>query len=245
MWILLKILGELVMPPNSLVLLAFSGVLLRRRYPSLGLACGLAAIVMTLVLSMPLLGWWLDRNQPHVVYAPPPWPEAEAIVVLGGGRRGFAVEYGRELTAGVGTLERVRYAATVARDVKKPILVSGGAPLWGGSQPEADIMRDIFTQEYGLPVRWVESSSNDTLENAINSAKLLKADGVQRIYLVTHADHMSRARVNFEAQGMTVIPLATGFTPKATLSNWYFIPSFEGLAGNRWRLYNLLAALRS
>jgi uncharacterized SAM-binding protein YcdF (DUF218 family) len=244
MWTLLKIFAELVMPPNSLVLLACIGILLRRRYPALGLTCGLSAIALTVVLSMPALGWWLDRSQPHLSYAAPPWPPADAIVVIGGGRRGFAVEFGVELTAGVSTLERVRYTATLSRRLNKPILVSGGAPLWGAAQPEADIMRDILAREYGVPVRWVERESNDTLENAVKSAALLKADGVTRIYLVTHADHMPRAQSNFEAQGLTVVPLATGFTPIATLSSWYFIPSFDGLIINRARLHNLLASLR-
>jgi uncharacterized SAM-binding protein YcdF (DUF218 family) len=245
MWIFLKIAAELFMPPNGLLLLACIGILLRRRFPKTGLACGVTAICLTVVLSLPVLGWWLDRNQPHLAYVPPPWPEADAIVVLGGGRRGFAPEYNDEITAGVSTLERLRYAARVARELKKPILVSGGAPLWGAQQPEGDIMRDILVKEFGLPVQWVERTSNDTLENAKNSAEMLRASRVTRIYLVTHADHMQRAQANFEAQGLLVVPLATSFTPNSSLSSSYFIPSFDGLAGNRWRLLNLLSALRS
>ena len=244
MWITLKILSELLLPPNGFILLACLGILLRRKFPATGLACGVAAVCAATVFSLPVLGWWLDRHQPHLTYTPPPWPVGDAIVVLGGGRRGFAPEFGHELTAGVSTLERVRYAAKIARDLNKPILVSGGAPLWGDAQPEADIMRDILVDEYGLPVRWIERTSNDTLENAKNSASMLKASGVLAVYLVTHADHMARAQTNFEAQGLVVVPLATGFTPKAALSSRYFIPSFEGLAGNRWRLSSLLASLR-
>lgn len=233
------------MPPTGLLLLACVGILLRRRFPRLGLACGVSAICLTTLLSLPLLGWWLDRGQPHLTYLPPPWPDADAIVVLGGGRRGFAAEYGEEITAGVSTLERLRYAARVARELNKPILVSGGAPLWGEQQPEGDIMKDILVKEFGLPVQWVERTSNDTLGNAKNSAQILAAANIKRIYLVTHADHMVRAKANFEAQGLSVVPLATVFTPKSALSNWYFIPSFEGLAANRWRLLNWLIMLRS
>ena len=245
MWIFLKVAAELFMPPNGLLLLACIGILLRRRFPMMGLACGVTAICLTALLSLPVLGWWLDRSQPHLTYVPPPWPEAEAIVVLGGGRRGFAPEYDDEITAGVSTLERVRYAARVARDLKKPILVAGGAPLWGTQRPEAEIMQDILVKEFGQPVQWVERNSNDTLENAKNSAQLLSANGIKRIYLVTHADHMPRAQANFEAQGLVVVPLPTVFTPKASLSSEYFIPSFDGLAGNRWRLYELLSKLRA
>jgi uncharacterized SAM-binding protein YcdF (DUF218 family) len=244
MWIVLKVAAELLMPPNGLLILACVGILLRRRFPVAGLACGAVAMSSAVVLSMPLVGWWLDRGQPRLSYVSPPWPDADAIVVLGGGRRNFAAEYDQELTAGVSTLERLRYTAKIARVINKPILVSGGAPLWGAAQPEADIMRDILTEEYGLPVRWAERTSNDTLENAKNSAQLLKAAGITRIYLVTHADHMHRAQTHFEAQGIYVVPLATGFTPNASLSSWYFIPSFEGLASNRWHLFNLLGSLR-
>lgn len=233
------------MPPNGLLLLACLGILIRRRFPATGLAFGAAALCLTIVLSLPSFGWWLDRQQPHLRYIPPPWPDADAIVVLGGGRRGFAAEYGEDITAGVSTLERLRYAAHIARELNKPILVSGGAPLWGAQQPEGDIMRDILVNEFGLPVQWVERTSIDTLENAKNSASMLRASGVSRIYLVTHADHMPRAQANFEAQGLLVVPLATSFTPISSLSSSYFIPSFDGMAGNRWRLLNMLSALRS
>jgi uncharacterized SAM-binding protein YcdF (DUF218 family) len=245
MWIMLKIASEILLPPNGLVFLACLGIVSRRRFPRFGLSCGITAIFLAILLSIPILGWWLDQQQPHLVYAPPSQGAADAIVVLGGGRREFAAEYGQEITAGVSTLERLRYTAKVARELKTPILVSGGAPMWGAAQPEADIMRDVLVQEYGLPVQWVERSSNDTLENAKNSAAILLPAGVKRIYLITHATHMPRAQANFEAQGFLVVPLATVFTPHTALSSWYFIPSFEGLADNRARIINLVASLRS
>jgi uncharacterized SAM-binding protein YcdF (DUF218 family) len=245
MWNLLKITSEILLPPNNLVLLACLGIVCVRRFPRFGFFCGIAAILLAVLLSTPIVGWCLDQRQPQIAYVPPVKDAADAIVVLGGGRREFAAEYGQEITAGVSTLERLRYAAKVARELKKPILVSGGAPLWGASQPEADIMSDVLVQEYGVSVQWVERNSNDTLENARNSAAILLPAGVKRIYLVTHAFHMPRAQANFEAQGFLVVPLATVFTPQRALSSWYFIPSFEGLAGNRARIIGLLAALKS
>ncbi len=245
MWIVLKIASEILLPPNGLIILACVGIATRRRFPRFGLSCGIAAVSLATLLSLPILGWLLDQKQPHLVYVSPTQGAAEAIVVLGGGRREFAAEYGQEITAGVSTLERLRYTAKVARELKAPILVSGGAPAWGAAQPEADIMRDVLVQEYGLPVQWVERTSNDTLENAKNSAPILLAAGVKRIYLITHATHMPRAQANFEAQGLHVVPLATVFTPSTALSSWYFIPSFEALAGNRSRIINWIASMRS
>ena len=243
MWNLLKIISELLLPPGGLVILAVIGIAVRRRHPKLAISCGLAAIALLIVLSLPVVGWWLDQNQARASYSPPPWPGADAIVVLGGGRRGYAVEYGADEKAGVSTLERLRYAVWVARKLNKPILVTGGKPL-GGTRSEGEIMQDILTNEYLLPAKWVETNSNDTAQNAKLSSAMLLREDVKRIYLITHADHMARAQSSFEATGLVVIPLATGFMPKAELSIDYFLPSFNGMAASRWQIYNIVTRLR-
>ena len=243
MWIFLKIISELLMPPGGLVILAVVGIALRRSYPRLAISCGVTAVALLIVLSLPVVGWWLDQRSVQATYTPPPWPDADAIVVLGGGRRGYAVEYGADETAGVSTLERLRYTAWVARKLDKPILVTGGKPL-GGTRSEGEIMQGILTDEYRLPARWVETDSNDTAQNAQLSSAMLRREGVKRIYLITHADHIARAQSSFEATGLVVIPLATGFTPKAELSVDYFLPSFNGMAASRWQIYNIVTRLR-
>ena len=243
MWNLLKILSELLLPPGGLVMLAVIGIALRRRHPKLAISCGTVAVTLLIVLSLPVVGWWLGKNQARANYSPPPWPDADAIVVLGGGRRGYAVEYDADETAGVSTLERLRYAVYVARKLNKPILVAGGKPL-GGTRSEGEIMQDILTNEYKLPARWVETESNDTAQNAKLSSEILRREYVKRIYLVTHADHMARAQANFETMGLEVVPIATGFVPKAALSIDYFLPSFNGMAASRWQIYNIVTRLR-
>ena len=55
----------------------------------------------------------------------------------------------------------------------------------------------------------------NTLENAVNSEKLLREEGVTRILLVTHAAHMRRARLAFEHAGLQVVPAPMGFTTRA------------------------------
>ncbi|HMY77819.1 MAG TPA: YdcF family protein, partial [Thauera aminoaromatica] len=106
-------------------------------------------------------------------------------------------------------LERLRYAAALARETRLPVLVSGGAPA--GDTPEAYLMEALLRDEYGVPPRWVESASRDTRENARFSAVHLQAAGVKRILLVTHAMHMERARPEFEAAGLDVIPAPTAW----------------------------------
>jgi len=63
-----------------------------------------------------------------------------------------------------------------------------------------------------VPVKWLETRSRDTIENARFSKELLNAAGVRRIYLVTHAWHMRRAVQLFEKAGLTVVPAPTVFT---------------------------------
>ena len=90
------------------------------------------------------------------------------------------------------TLERVRYGARIARATDLPILVSGGAVR--GAPPEALLMRNALVNEFAVPVRWMETRSRDTHENAVNSAEMLKADGVQRVILVGHSFDFPRTR---------------------------------------------------
>lgn len=85
--------------------------------------------------------------------------EAQAIVILGGGVRRHAPEFGGE-TLGRLTLERVRYGARVARETRLPLLVTGGA-LFGGST-EAALMKRALEEEFNVAVRWTEERSRDT-----------------------------------------------------------------------------------
>ena len=95
--------------------------------------------------------------------------DAQAVVILGGGVRRDAPEYGGDTLATL-TLERVRYGARVARLTGLPVLVSGGSVL--GGEPEAKLMAASLEREFGVPVRWVETRSRTTHENAVLSARI-------------------------------------------------------------------------
>src|SRR4029450_1543911 len=108
---------------------------------------------------------------------------AQAIVILGGGTRPDAPEYGGD-TLGHLTLERVRYGARVAQFTGLPILVTGGAAT--GGEPEASLMRQSLEREYGVGVQWTENQSRNTHENAVLSAAILRSQGIHRVVLVAH-----------------------------------------------------------
>src|SRR5438105_1759526 len=109
-----------------------------------------------------------------------------AIVVLSAGRR-YAPEFGSGLaTESVDalSLERMRYAAYVARQTGLPVLVSGGT-LTPGRIPLDLLMADMLGRDYGIKAKWFESRSTNTAENAIFSAQMLKRQGIGRVILVT------------------------------------------------------------
>lgn len=208
-----KFLSSLILPPTSLLLLALFGLFLLasswQRGRRLGgwlavLGCG-GALVLTLNGVSSALIVALEVHPPVTAQG---LKDAEAIVVLGGGAYRNAREYGGDTVNRLG-LERIRYAARLARESGLPLLLTGGAPF--GGRAEAELMREVLEKEFGVPVRWVETASKDTGENAAFSAPLLKSAGLTRIALVSHAWHMRRAIPLFEREGLTVIPAPTIF----------------------------------
>ncbi|MFX7731723.1 YdcF family protein, partial [Acinetobacter baumannii] len=87
---------------------------------------------------------------------------------------------------------RLQYAAYLARRTGLPILVTGGSPD-GSPESEAALMARNLQRDVGVPVRWQETRADTTAQNASYSAAMLKADGIERILLVTDSIHMPRA----------------------------------------------------
>jgi uncharacterized SAM-binding protein YcdF (DUF218 family) len=175
-----------------------------------------------LLLSLPVVGNTLlaslDRYPP---ISEQQLKNAQAIVILGGGVYRNAPEYGGD-TVGRSVLERLRYGARLAKGSKLPVLVTGGAPL--GTRPEAELIRDALEGDFGVGVRWVETASRNTSENASGSAPLLKRAGITRIALVTHSWHLPRAVPLFEREGFLVLPAPTSFATEPWSEAQSFLP---------------------
>src|SRR6185295_16851084 len=157
-----KALAALVLPPTGPLLLALVGLALLGRRPRLGRVLAWAGVVVLLALSLPVVSHLLLRSLQASVLNLQRIGDAQAIVILGGGVRRNAPEFGGD-TLGRLTLERVRYGALVARTTKLPVLVSGGA-VYGGST-EAALMKRALEQEFDVQVRWAEERSRDTRSN--------------------------------------------------------------------------------
>jgi uncharacterized SAM-binding protein YcdF (DUF218 family) len=243
-----KILALLILPPFGPLLLIALGLLLRRGWPRLGGSLAWSGLLLSFLLVTPYTVNILAQPLEDV-----PVPDAaalrqaQAIVIVAGGRNRNAPEYGGE-TVNRLTLERLRYGARLARASGLPILVSGGTASAGTA--EALLMRDALERDFGLRVRWTESASRDTAENGLYSARMLRAESISRVLLVTHAAHMRRAKAEFEEAGLAVIAAPTGFVHGDGGNDTFFstLPS-AGTAYAGWMithewLGNLSATLR-
>jgi uncharacterized SAM-binding protein YcdF (DUF218 family) len=139
-------------------------------------------------------------------------PQADAIVVLGGCTQ--SATYPRPWIEVTDAGDRVLYAAKLYRAGKAPkIILSGGRIEWLGKGPSeaADMTELIATM--GVPTTAVlqDPSSLTTRENAVNVQQIMKAQGIQKILLVTSAMHMPRSLLIFQKLGITAIPAPTDF----------------------------------
>lgn len=228
LFLLKKIVSAVILPPSSLVLLAFIGLWGSRKYPKGGRTLSTLSLTILLILSLPVTGNALLQS----LETAPPINEAQlrkiqAIVILGGGTNGQAPEFGHEDTVNRWTLQRLRYGAYLQQQTNKPILVSGGAPFGGRS--EADAMSETLQRDFHAKDIWTEDQSKDTAENAAYSAAILKQRGIEQIAIISQAWHLPRAIKLFEQQGLTVYPAPTGYTYEDNESFIRWLPKASSL----------------
>ena len=106
-----------------------------------------------------------------------------------------------------------------------PFSPAGGVA--GASYPEALMMSDSLKQDFGIAPLWLEDRSENTEQNALYSAAILKEAGIKQIILVTHAAHMRRALAYFQASGLHVVPAPTAFlAAKMDTGEFSFLAAF-------------------
>lgn len=249
-------LEALLLPPVPFVLMVLVGarVMYRRR---------LAA--WTLVLFGALGCWFmctsvLSHALTQVLLMPPralsmnevgdlKKAQKTAIVVLGGGRRLLSPEYGLSNLNEI-SLERLRYGIWLSRETGLPLAFSGGVG-WGGDEgpPEADIAARIADKEFGRPLRWTESQSRDTNENAMRTVQLMKEQNIERLIIVTHDYHMRRAMAAFaravQRNGsqleLQAAPMGLPAAFRMHVADWF--PSPGGFRGVRFALHEWIGRL--
>jgi uncharacterized SAM-binding protein YcdF (DUF218 family) len=168
----------------------------------------------------------------------------QAIVVLGGGVENDAVEYNGP-TLSPDAMSRLLYGIHLSRSTQLPMAYTGGIG-WAGQNnknSEAEVAAIALTR-LGVPaLRWQETQSRDTRENALLTAALLKGDGITHIALVTHAWHMPRSVRQFEAAGLQVTPAPMGYIRSDLSSLLQWLPSGKGLRDSGWVIREWLGLL--
>jgi uncharacterized SAM-binding protein YcdF (DUF218 family) len=231
----------LVLPPGGPLLLGFAGLALLGRAPRAGRALIATGLGMLLLLSVPLVGDLLSRlaeRYPPLDLGHP--PAAEVIVVLAGGvRRNAAGGEGAEVQRE--TLERLAYAARLARVTGLPLLLSGGSVEPG--EAEARVMQRTLRADFGLEARWLETRSRTTRENARETASLLAPLGLRHVLLVTSATHMRRALGEFLAAGLDAVPAPVAGTGGFGHGLLAWLPNVGALERSHEALYELAGEL--
>ena len=144
-------------------------------------------------------------------YAPPAKPEGDVVIMLGGGAFSDAPDVDGEgaLTASPST--RLLTAVRLAQKLDLPILVSGGQVFQESGKEALLAKRTLIS--LGIPESriLVEGASQNTVQNAAYTAKILKEHGLVRPILVTSAFHMKRSVLNYEKLGIEVVPYPTDY----------------------------------
>jgi uncharacterized SAM-binding protein YcdF (DUF218 family) len=226
-WLITNAVAALLLPPGIVLVILLVTALQAWRRPLQAWKPAVLACVVLYALSTPFLAGLLLYLLEPAPRDPIADKSGQAIVVLGGGIYFSAPEYGGD-TVKTSTLARLRYAAHLHRALGKPLLVSGGAPERNPTA-EAELMKQALQRDFQVPVQWVENGSRNTFENARSSFQALGAAGIHRIYLVTHAWHMPRARIAFEHHGFSVIPASTGYATRFELTVLDFLPDARAM----------------
>ena len=236
MWLLhLKtLLKDLILPPAGPLLLALLGLALLKVRPLLARICLIAGLASLWLLSTPIVSDALTRLAE--LYPPLDMRQAasaQAIVILGGGgQRALAPEY-QGPAAEPFMLERLSYGAYIAKQTGLPVLVTGFSL-------EAHAMHDSLQRNFGLETRWVDDQAYDTFQNARNTARVLTAEGIHRIVLVTHATHMRRSVREFSDAGFDVVPAPAGMLAVRDFAMLRFVPNPDALRRSQIAIYELI-----
>lgn len=233
-FILSKLLIFLLFPLNWIIVFLLVAIFTKR--PKRKKRCFIAAIILFIIFSSPLLFYLFAKNWD--IY-PEPLKKGKVystVIVLGG--------FSGEDKNGDGVFNSFSDRFIEGLQLKEEnkashiLISSGNGNLQASSFKEAAWAKGVL-RAFNLPDSsiLIEQESRNTFENATFSKQLLRQKGLPPPYLlVTSAWHMRRAQYIFKKEGLHVIACPSGaitgnekfsfwgsFVPDAgVLSGWYF-----------------------
>ena len=175
---------------------------------------------------------------------PPPDPAALAcdlILVLGGGLISGRTEQDDATAMNSATLRRSYAAFQVWRKAPAAIVLTGGNS-YGGRDTDAEAMAD-FLNSMGIHRDFLilEREGRTTLENAENTAKMVKTRRWNAPCLITSAYHLPRAIRSFAKFGVRATPIPAGRLTSAGGYSWRdFFPQMISLSISEAALHEYL-----
>jgi uncharacterized SAM-binding protein YcdF (DUF218 family) len=229
MFVLSKILPELILPVGGMLLL-LALALLRRSW--------IIVFGAWFLLSFASIPWMGNRLMRSMEAGMERFPaskakQAEVIVVLSTGR---TVAPGADRISEWHDADRFFGGIELFRAGKAPLLIfTGGSAPWEKDAPlEGEILAG-YARSMGVPLEAVKVTRQafNTKEEAAAVRELLpvKPESGARILLVTSALHMPRAKKVFEKAGFQVLPFPVDFVTSGTKKTYPtdFVPSAAGL----------------
>jgi len=236
MFLLNKLVGLLMNPLMLGILIILAGLCLqftkRRR-----LAIGMNALGVlwfwvwsTHALYM-VLGLGLEKQYPPVSVEQ--MPQAEAIVILGGGMGANTnLPYAEMWSAA----DRVWHAARLYRAGKAPVVITSGT---GEEASTVPLLLDLGVPRAAIKVDGLARNTEENaryVEDMVVALPRQTTNGTHRILLVTSSWHMRRSILNFSRTKLEVIPAATDHEAlincNADRKGGYFSPSFDRFSRN-------------
>lgn len=185
---------------------------LRRRWWS-AVVTGLPVVILYIFGSTGLPGLLLrELEAPYVNVDLAKLPEADAIVLLGGGAQPARFEVADLHLTPAG--DRIIMGMELARMGKAPVLVLGGnvAEFPEGDRQESETVRKFLVERKLVAGEVIAlPACGDTHDEAMHTGRLARERQWKRVLLVTSANHMPRATAVFRAQGLEVIPAPCNF----------------------------------
>lgn len=233
-----KIFAPMIHPLTHIMLFVLFALFCRQ--PRIAKISLLLALGWLFLFGTPFLPNALIQHLENRYPQPEPMPQAEAVVVLSG-MIDIEKSTASKIEFGEGVERILEGMRLVKQGTAQKLILSGGSgSLFEQTKSEAVMLRQ-FALDFGIPADQIliEPVSRNTRENAVETAKLMRRQGISSIILVTTATHLPRAMGCFRKVGLHPIPYGVDVHGEAShrLTPLDLIPDVGNLRGVSWVLH--------
>lgn len=235
-----KILAFVISPETWIIICFILGFVFYNTYPNRSKYFLIAAFTLFIIYTNKFLAYEALRSwETPVTVLSPADTAFDAGIVLGGGM--VVEDTQNKRLVFQQNVDRILQAIQLYKEKKiRTIIISSGAgSLVFPEMLEASLLKRYFTK-IGIPAQdiIVDSLSNNTFENAVNTKEILHTQfpGQPRLLLITSSFHMKRAKGCFDKLNIkTTIYTTNKIAGKRAYRPDLFLPSVD--ACGLWKKY--------